>query len=365
MVWDKDKPAGTQKIRLSDEEIRANNSALEDAIGRNHNFPGTESTTAGQHQIVEIEDNAADPSAEASMGKLYNDGDVLKWRESTSTSDIMRLETRHLILSKSTAYTAVLADFAKLLSVTGTTTITLTAAATLGDGWYIFIKNNGAAVVTIDGNASETIDGATTITLDNADDVVCLVCDGSNFNIISSTLGKPTISDFSNGTHDHSDNANGGLISGSDLVPYIRLHDSKATTTSGGTFTSGAWQKRTVTEDQDTDNNASVSASVITLQAGTYDCNITLPAHRVANHQGRLRNTSDGVTEVLGMNSESENVGGREDGTSVSIIRGRFTIASSKDFEIQHRCQVTGSYGLSTNFGENEIYLVAEFWKVA
>jgi len=38
-MWDKNKPAGNQKIRLSDEEIRANWAALEDALSREAYFP--------------------------------------------------------------------------------------------------------------------------------------------------------------------------------------------------------------------------------------------------------------------------------------------------------------------------------------
>lgn len=49
MAWDKNKPAGSQKIRLSDEEIRANNTALEDALAREHTFPGVLGGTAGKH----------------------------------------------------------------------------------------------------------------------------------------------------------------------------------------------------------------------------------------------------------------------------------------------------------------------------
>lgn len=354
--FDKDKPAGTQKIRLSDEEIRANWAAIEDAIGRNHNFPGNESSDAGQHQIVEIEDNAADPSAEASMIKLYNDADVLKAR--LAGGRIVRLETEIQTLAKTSAYTALLADFGKCILVTNTTTITLTAAATLGDGWYIYIKNNGTDTVTIDGNASETIDGALTVSLATEDDTILIVCDGSNFHTLSlySTISL---------THDHSSSSTGGLIDVVTNIPYIRLHDSKATTTDGGTFTQGDWRKRTVTEDQDTGSNVSVASSVITLEAGTYDCLIRCPAFRVDSHQVRLRNTTDGATTLVGSSAFTNDV---EAVQTDSFVQGRFTIAAQKTFEIQHRCsntQATFGFGAANDFGENEIYTVAEFWKVA
>ncbi len=82
--WDKTKPAGTTKIRLSDEEIRANFAALEDAIGRNHFFPGAESTTAGEHTVVELQDQAGDPVTPASVIGIYNNADALFAREASS-----------------------------------------------------------------------------------------------------------------------------------------------------------------------------------------------------------------------------------------------------------------------------------------
>ncbi len=145
---------------------------------------------------------------------------------------------------------------------------------------------------------------------------------------------------------------------------YIKLHDSKASGTQGGTFTSGAWQKRTVTEDQDTGNNASVASSVITLEAGTYDCFITCPAHDVDTHQTRLRNTSDGTSTIMG---SSEFSGASDITTTHSFVRGRFTITAQKTFEIQHQClttNATNGFGVGASFGENVIFTVAEFWKV-
>ena len=146
--------------------------------------------------------------------------------------------------------------------------------------------------------------------------------------------------------------------------PYIRLHDSKATTTDGGTFTSGAWRKRTVTKDIDTGANVAVTASVIVLAAGTYDCNIVCPGFRCDRHQARLRNTTAGTTILVSTNIASDS------GTSSSapaIIKGRFTITGSQNLEIQHRCGTTRNadgFGESNSFGENEIYTIAEFWKV-
>jgi hypothetical protein len=50
-TWDKDQPAGTLKVREADDYIRANNDALEDALNREHTFPGTYGSTAGNHVL--------------------------------------------------------------------------------------------------------------------------------------------------------------------------------------------------------------------------------------------------------------------------------------------------------------------------
>lgn len=82
----------------------------------------------------------------------------------------------------STAYTVTTSDEGKLLRVSGTTTVTLPAAATATDGFVVIIKNVDSNTVTIDGDGSETIDGATTLDL-AAQESVVLVCDGSNWHV--------------------------------------------------------------------------------------------------------------------------------------------------------------------------------------
>jgi len=84
MTWDAAKPAGSQKIRLSDEEIRANWAALEDALARNHNFAGTLGGDAGEHTVVELQDQAGNPATPASVIGLYNNADKLYFRLASS-----------------------------------------------------------------------------------------------------------------------------------------------------------------------------------------------------------------------------------------------------------------------------------------
>ncbi|MCA0000966.1 MULTISPECIES: tail fiber domain-containing protein [unclassified Mesorhizobium] len=79
------------------------------------------------------------------------------------------------------AVNAVKADNGAFWRITGTTTsVTLAAAATLGAGWTILLRNDSPSSIPIDPNGAETIDGAATLTLiKNAS--VLITCDGTAF----------------------------------------------------------------------------------------------------------------------------------------------------------------------------------------
>lgn len=51
------------------------------------------------------------------------------------------------------------ADQGKYFYCTGTWTQTITAAATLGDGWWCIVRNAGTGIITLDADSVETIDG--------------------------------------------------------------------------------------------------------------------------------------------------------------------------------------------------------------
>ena len=148
---------------------------------------------------------------------------------------------------------------------------------------------------------------------------------------------------------------------------YILIVDEKAAGVHGGTFTAGAWQTRILnTKRSDTGSNATLASNQITLTAGTYRCYISAPAYYTAPHKTRLRNISDSTTTLVGTSETTQNQG---DGMqNRSFIVGSFSIASSKVFEVQHRCITTApntGLGVATNVGEVEVYTMAEFWKVA
>lgn len=87
------------------------------------------------------------------------------------------------ISNKTAAYTVVAGDLGTIINCTsGTFTVTLTAAATLGAGFNCWVWNTGAVSnsITIDPSGTETIDGHSTIVLRGGEGTQ-IVCTGSNW----------------------------------------------------------------------------------------------------------------------------------------------------------------------------------------
>lgn len=88
------------------------------------------------------------------------------------------------ISNKTGAYTVVAGDLGSVINCTsGTFTVSLTAAATLGSGFNCWVWNTGTGVITIDPNSTETVDGVdpTTKFKLSQGTGVKLVCDGTGW----------------------------------------------------------------------------------------------------------------------------------------------------------------------------------------
>jgi hypothetical protein len=134
----------------------------------------------------------------------------------------------------------------------------------------------------------------------------------------------------------------------------IRVKDEKASGTAGGTFTSGAWQTRTLnTTSTNTMSGASLASNQITLPAGTFKAFYTGTAYQTAQNQTRLQNITDGSTIDYGCSYSNSNTVASGSGPSNMCV---FTLATSKVIELQHRCSTTGSYGVAGSFGNVEVY---------
>lgn len=143
--------------------------------------------------------------------------------------------------------------------------------------------------------------------------------------------------------------------------------DQKSSGTDGGTFTSGAWQKRTINTVLTNEiAGASLSSDEISLPAGTYFIEARAAVRAVSENALRLYNVTD-AAEILAGQSEL-NSGTM---TIFSGLSGRFTIAGTKTIRLEHRCQNTvATIGFGDAVGSSftvskEQYLDIKIWKVA
>jgi hypothetical protein len=330
-------------------------------------------------------------------------------------------------LSKIANFTAGVDSLGVLFDCQTSLTVNVTAAATLGNGWYCWLKNTSSGTVTIDPNGSETVNGATTLALSPGASVM-LVCNGASFQTVgyippssigisstttltaahaglaisassTITLNLTAAATLGSGWRCYVTNSGTGIVTidpnGSEIIDglseirlgpgngcliyssggvgfgtvgrkpeYVLLQDVKSASTDGGTFTSGAARTRDLnTEVSDTGNNCSLASNQFTLQPGTYRMYATAPGFQVGRHQAFLRNITDSSDVLLGTTEATAGAGST---TTRSVISGQFTITAAKVFEIQHRCSVTRStdgFGLSTSFN-TELYTQVELWKV-
>ena len=91
-------------------------------------------------------------------------------------------------------YTAVAADRSNTYVWTGGAgTLTMTLASTLGDNWFMFLRNGGTGALTVAGTSGDTINGSSTVVFQPADSAI-IVCSGSTFYTVG--LGKSTQFNF-------------------------------------------------------------------------------------------------------------------------------------------------------------------------
>lgn len=152
------------------------------------------------------------------------------------------------------------------------------------------------------------------------------------------------------------------------------LHVSDQVSSGGGGqgLAGATWNKRNL---QSTFTNeisgASVSSSVISLPAGTYFLigHATWFTSGAITQKGklRIRNTTDGTTLVNGTSSYRTYTGSGITVTDQPLmgIVGRFTLAGTRNIELQHWVLSACSAGSPTGSGESENYADVMIWKVA
>lgn len=241
--------------------------------------------------------------------------------------------------SISSAYTMTAQDIGSEQPCTGTFTLSFVAAATLGNGWYAIIRNDGTGTVTLDPSGTETINTpATTFALQRGQSVY-VTCDGAGL------LAKLFAS----------------------APPTLKVSDQKASGTAGGSsLAADITQVRTLnTTDINTIAGASLAANEITLPAGTYDALLRAPGYQTNGHKAFLYNTTDSTYTLIGSGSLATAA------TAIStdsIVMGQFTITSAKNFKLRHytaAVRSTDGLGVAITSGQVEVYSEAIFKKVA
>lgn len=144
------------------------------------------------------------------------------------------------------------------------------------------------------------------------------------------------------------------------------LQDQKANTTAGGTFTSGAWQIRTLnTEVFDPDAIVSLAVNVFTLIPGKYRIDWSCPAWRVDQNQSRLYNVTAAAVVAYGNNALTLSGGGNT--SSLSMGSAYVDINVNTQYRIEHRCQttqLTSGCGNACSFGNIEVYTTVTITKI-
>lgn len=87
-------------------------------------------------------------------------------------------------------YTVLPADRSNTYVWTGGAgTMTLSSASTLGDNWFMFLRNSGTGALTVAGSGGDTINGSASIIFQPSDSAI-IVCSGTTFYTVG--LGKST-----------------------------------------------------------------------------------------------------------------------------------------------------------------------------
>ncbi|WP_143873958.1 hypothetical protein [Nostoc sp. 'Peltigera malacea cyanobiont' DB3992] len=131
--------------------------------------------------------------------------------------------------------------------------------------------------------------------------------------------------------------------------------NSQPNGTVGGSATVGSWIKRVInTIAVDETGTTTLDSNVFTLDAGTYDIDVTTTYYKSGYIRTRLFN----ITNLLAI-CESVNGYNGSEACSFSHIKGRFVLSARQQLAIEYRVHSSsgGSTGLGEpcSFGQNEI----------
>lgn len=201
--------------------------------------------------------------------------------------------------------------------VSGTFTQAFASAATLGAGWWCYLRNSGTGDITLDPNGTETIDGAATLPVISGD-VLIIQCDGVALRSLPVSLAAREIIAF----------------------------DERASGVNGDSSTIGVWTTRTLnTLRQNTIPGASLSGNQITLPPGRYVITAIANSSGPVNvNRARIYDVTNATPLVYGSNSFPN-------GSGYSIIDGYFSLGSTSTVRLEHYAGATVSSGFGSAYG--------------
>lgn len=187
-----------------------------------------------------------------------------------AAADLLRLASKETALTATTTLTAT--HRGRFISCTNTITLNLTAAGTLGDGWFCFVRNAGSGTVTIDPSASELVNGASTLALAAGESAI-LFCNGS----VYKTVGySPALTSAQ-------------VVTALGYTPSVNTHNHDGSYSAIGHNHSGVY----VAADNGHDNVGSL------CWAGGQDTNGTTPGATVAGSALKATGMVDNGTGAL------------------------------------------------------------------
>lgn len=142
----------------------------------------------------------------------------------------------------------------------------------------------------------------------------------------------------------------------------LHVQDQKAQGTAGGTSVNGGTRDLNTILTNEI-SGSSLASNQITLPAGTYYIEASVPAFFSNNHKAFLFNVTDSGNQIHGTCEYAPSTNAT---LSRSLITGRFTIVSSKVFEIRHTIATTrvgDGFGIAAGTGV-EVYTDVRIWKV-
>lgn len=228
--------------------------------------------------------------------------------------------------SKSAGYTVVATDNTTLLNCTAALTLSLTAVASLGNGFMFIVNANGGDVV-LDPNSTETINGASTRTVTNGD-MALVFCDGVEFWCISiaraggyAPLASPTFTGTPAGPTAAVDTDTTQLAT----TAYVVAQAASANPTMNGTVAVGT-SKRYARSDHVHPSDTSRAVAGAATASG-----LTMATSRLL---GRTTASTGAIEEIsvgTGLTLSGGSLSASGGVTSINGMSGAITIAGAND----------------------------------